>query len=85
MAAGDLARAARLFGAEAAARGGAQVEGPLSAVAQRYADDVAAARAGLGETAFQAAWAEGAAMTLEEAVAYALSDVATEPTVAHTA
>jgi hypothetical protein len=35
---------------------------------------MAAARAALGEEAFAAAWAEGQAMTLEEAVAYALEN-----------
>ena len=35
---------------------------------------VAAARAVLGEDAFAKAWAEGQAMSLEEAVAYALGD-----------
>ena len=37
-----------------------------------FARTVAAAQAALGETAFAVAWAEGRAMTLEEAVAYAL-------------
>jgi hypothetical protein len=39
-----------------------------------YDRDVAVARAQLGETAFAAAWAEGRAMTLEQAVAYALEE-----------
>jgi len=33
-----------------------------------------AARAALGEEAFAAAWAEGRAMTLEQAIAYALEE-----------
>jgi len=33
---------------------------------------IAAARAQLGEATFEAAWAGGRAMTLEQAVAYAL-------------
>jgi hypothetical protein len=37
---------------------------------------VALARAGLEEVAAAAAWAEGQAMTLEQAVAYALEDLA---------
>jgi hypothetical protein len=38
----------------------------------RYTQDVAAARAQLDETAFDAAWAEGRAMTLDQAIAEAL-------------
>ena len=37
-------------------------------------DTVAAARSGLGDGAFDAAWAEGQAMTLKQAVAYALDE-----------
>ena len=33
-----------------------------------------AMRAALGKTAFAAAWAEGRAMTLEQAIAYALDE-----------
>ena len=36
--------------------------------------DTAETRAALGEAAFAAAWAEGRAMTLEQAVAYALDE-----------
>jgi hypothetical protein len=39
-----------------------------------YERDVALARAQLGEEAFAAAWAEGQAMSLEEAIAYALGE-----------
>ena len=35
--------------------------------------DVAAVRAALGEAAFAAAWAEGRAMTMEQAIAEALN------------
>jgi non-specific serine/threonine protein kinase len=38
-----------------------------------YEDGLTAARAALGEREFVAAWAEGQAMTLDQAVAYALS------------
>jgi hypothetical protein len=38
-----------------------------------YNDYVDAARTGLGDTAFAAAWAEGRAMTLEQAIEYALA------------
>jgi hypothetical protein len=39
-----------------------------------YERDVAAARAYIDQAVFVAAWAEGQAMTLEQAIAYALSD-----------
>jgi tetratricopeptide (TPR) repeat protein len=39
-----------------------------------YERDVALARAQLGEEAFTAAWAEGQAMSLEQAIAFALAD-----------
>jgi hypothetical protein len=76
VAAGDPVRAARIFGAEATARGAAS--SPAEWPSERYGDDLAAARAALGEAAFAAAWAEGAAMTLDEAIAYALSDAPEE-------
>ena len=62
-------RACRLFGAAAALR---ETGGwPLAPVYQNeYERQVAAVRATLGEEAFAAAWAEGQAMTPEEAVAY---------------
>jgi hypothetical protein len=37
-----------------------------------YEKNVAAARAGLGEEAFLATWAEGRAITLEQSVSFAL-------------
>ncbi|MEZ4664906.1 MAG: BTAD domain-containing putative transcriptional regulator [Caldilineaceae bacterium] len=48
------------------------ISAPLSA--QRIAESVAAARSQLSEAEAEAAWAEGAAMTLEETVAYATTD-----------
>lgn len=39
-----------------------------------YDKEKAAARAALGENAFRAVWEEGQAMTLEQAVKYALED-----------
>lgn len=62
-------RAARLFGAGEALReaiGASQV--PFYLV--DHARGVATARAGLGEEDFAAAWAEGRAMTVEQAVEY---------------
>ena len=49
------------------ATGGLYREFPL-------ADRTAAARASLGEKAFDAAWAAGRALSLEDAVAFALAD-----------
>src|SRR5262249_12334285 len=72
---GQPARAARLFGAGHAQR---QVSHdnlmrawPIGARSD-YERDIAAARAQLDEGIFTQAWAEGRAMTLEQAVAYAL-------------
>ena len=48
---------------------------PLAPVRRADHDGVVAAvRVALGEAALAAAWAEGQAMTLEQAVAYALED-----------
>jgi hypothetical protein len=66
MAHGQYPRAARLFGA------GHEAQRVFLYLRERYEQGVAAARAALGEAAFVAAWAEGEAMTPEEAVAYAL-------------
>lgn len=66
-------RAARLFAASTAllaATGSARVE-PIPVEADRLAVEL---RAVLGEQAFAAAWAEGGAMTTDEAVTYALAD-----------
>jgi hypothetical protein len=70
---GDGARAARLFGADEAwrARMGIPLRRDWRA---QYEDDVASARAAVGDSAFAAAWAEGRELTLEQAVAYALED-----------
>ncbi len=68
---GDFTRAARLFGAEAACRGGGPVE---ARVRQQHEADLAATRTGLGEAAFAAAWTAGQRLTLEEAVAEALAE-----------
>jgi DNA-binding NarL/FixJ family response regulator len=46
---------------------------PLVGSLSDYEGDLAAARAGLDEQSFAAAWSEGRAMTLEQAVEYALS------------
>jgi non-specific serine/threonine protein kinase len=68
---GDHRRAASLFGAAEALREavGAFV---LPLYRAEYDRGVAAARAGLTEATFNAAWSEGQAMTPEQAVEYAL-------------
>jgi hypothetical protein len=77
---GHPARAARLWGA-AAAQHQAVVGRPLREdedqpfdTPAQAAESLEALRAQLGAAAFDAAWAEGQAMTLEQAVAYALDD-----------
>jgi hypothetical protein len=72
-------RAARLFGAVEALREtrGAPV---LPQNREYYQRRVAVARAQLDETAFAAAWAEGRAMTLEQAVADALNTTSSAAT-----
>ncbi len=69
---GQSARAARLFGAAEVFRErvGAAPHPPWRA---EHEQRVAATRAGLGEAAFAAAWAEGRALSLDEAIAYALA------------
>jgi predicted ATPase/DNA-binding XRE family transcriptional regulator len=72
-AAGNAARAARLFGvAEMLLESIDAVLDPGGSLS--YPSDLAAARTELGEPAFEEARGEGRAMTVEQAVAYALSD-----------
>jgi hypothetical protein len=70
---GQLRRAAKLFGASEKLR---ETSGfSLSALASSeydYEGYVATVRAGLDQEAFEAAWNEGRALSLEEAVEYAL-------------
>ncbi|MFN8474993.1 MAG: tetratricopeptide repeat protein [Anaerolineae bacterium] len=70
---GDATRATRLFAAADAmlAEAHSHLDRPDSMAYDRY---LAAARAGLDAEAFERAWAEGRAMTQEEAVAYALEE-----------
>jgi non-specific serine/threonine protein kinase len=79
-AAGEPARAARLAGAEAALR--EAIDTPVDPPEElaRYEQDVAAARAALGEAPFAAAEAEGRVLPLEEAVAEALAPIPAVPT-----
>jgi DNA-binding CsgD family transcriptional regulator len=67
------ARAARLWGAAEALR--RTIGAPPTPEARRYYErSMAAARALLGEAAWEAVWAEGREMSPEEAAEYALSD-----------
>ena len=71
--AGQPGRAARLWGAMEGWRARATAAHETDrGYATRYEHDLAAARTALGEAAFAATWAAGAALTLEEAVAEAL-------------
>lgn len=70
---GEMERAARLFGATADFYQHLQfLLSPLER--QHHEHDLAAARAALGEKPFSAFWAEGHAMTMKQAVDYALQD-----------
>jgi hypothetical protein len=70
---GETERAARLFGASEALSEemGAPPESGESALQEHY---LAAARSQLDEASWQEAWAQGQAMTLEEAISYALDE-----------
>jgi predicted ATPase/DNA-binding SARP family transcriptional activator len=70
---GKAERAVSLFGAaEALRKAVGEPRPPVECAAHAYY--VALARAGLGEEAFAAAWAEGLAMSLEQAIDCALAD-----------
>ncbi len=65
--------AARLLGATEALR--QAITAPMGAADRAdYEQSVALAQARLDEHTFAAAWAEGRAMTMEQAIAYALAD-----------
>jgi hypothetical protein len=69
---GQPARAARLLGAVAAVRQATEIPlSPFLVPLQRQAEE--GGRAALGAAAFAAAWAAGQALSLEEAVAFALA------------
>ena len=69
----SLLRAARIFGAAEVLR---ETLGALSLTFQRHFNErgVAALRVQLDDASLTGAWAEGRAMTLDQVVAYALSD-----------
>jgi hypothetical protein len=72
---GRAERTTRLFGIAEALR---ELVGTRLLPTERagYEHDLAAVRAELGEEAFGEVWADGRAMSVEQAVAYALSDSA---------
>ncbi len=68
-------RAARLWGTAEALR--EEIGAPLQPRERKKHDrEIAQARADLSEDGFNAAWSEGRAMTLEQAIAYALEEAA---------
>jgi hypothetical protein len=72
---GQAGRAAQLFGAADSLR--SRMGMPLPPVGRpNYESELEAARTGLGEAAFMAAWAVGQEMTIEKAFAYALEETA---------
>lgn len=70
---GDLPRAARLAAAAETLRLSIDAVWE-SAEGRIYEHTLAAVRAGLSEDVFNVAWAEGAAMTVDDAIAYALAE-----------
>src|SRR5215217_2135352 len=77
---GHTARAARLWGVSEIIREAAGFRLPHAAVSvMKYERRLANARASLGEAAFEAAWTEGKAMTIEQTVEYARSKEDTTP------
>jgi hypothetical protein len=72
---GDVERAARLWGAAQALHETKGILRDLDFLAEADAR-ISAVRSGMGEEAWEAAWRSGRAMTLEEAVSYALEEEA---------
>ncbi|MFQ5808876.1 MAG: tetratricopeptide repeat protein, partial [Armatimonadota bacterium] len=70
---GEPEVAARLLGASEALREAIKAPVPPDD-REEYDSDVATVRAAMDEAAFAAAWSEGRAMTMEEAIAYALAE-----------
>jgi len=71
---GESERAARIFGAAEAMGEAASVTIAFPPTRALYEQDLATVRARLDAQAFQASWAEGQAMTVQEAVAEALDE-----------
>ena len=75
---GQLGRAACLFGAASVLRDGVAVH-PMQAARASQGHDVDAVHMAFGDDRFADAWAKGRALTLDEAVAYALDESLAEP------
>jgi predicted ATPase/DNA-binding CsgD family transcriptional regulator len=79
---GRPVRAATLWGAAEALREQMGMAlSHLDLAASGYEQDLAAVRSTLGEASFDAAWAEGRAMSFEQAIGYALQESAPEEVV----
>jgi len=72
----NFRRALRLYGAAEALREaiGMQLPPPEHYARVKYVQNIESARANLDEVTFTKTWADGRAMTMEQAVAYALED-----------
>jgi non-specific serine/threonine protein kinase len=77
---GQVERAARLFGASERMLEDIQSQGINQPFLRDHERQVAAARSGPEAASFSAAWAEGRALAMEAAVAYALADDEPPPT-----
>ena len=72
---GQPVGAARLWGASEAVHEAFDIElSPMARSFTRYEDNLSAARSQLDEAMFEEAWAEGKAVTIEEAIEYAVSE-----------
>ena len=71
---GQADRGARLLGVRETLRASVYVEDFYPFMVRERERHIAAARAQLGEEAFNKAWSEGAAMTLDQAIEYALKE-----------
>ena len=68
----QLERAVRLYAASASIADDHGFHGSTLLEGNRFEGNVAALRSGMGDSAFERAWAEGMAMSLEEALELAL-------------
>ena len=75
---GQLGRAASLFGSASVLRDGVAVH-PMQGARASQDHHVDAVRIAFGDDRFADAWAQGRALTLDEAVAYALDESPAEP------